>query len=730
MTSNIFGNPHSESKSSRLSTLRVEQARARALKFFNASPDEFDLVFVQNATAAIKLVSEILQSYSEDQGGFWYGYHGDAHTSLIGIREVAGAGYTCFDNDMDVEKWIGALSASKAGDSEAHPTRLFAYPGQSNMTGRRLPSSWPGQIRRSTASQPRSTFTLLDAAALASTAELDLRNPDTAPDFTALSFYKIFGFPDLGALIVRRALGPILKRRQYFGGGTVEMVVNGVKWHSLHSGSPHETLEDGTLPFHNIIALDHAISAHERLYGSQKLVSRHTAWLAKYIYEKMAALRHANGSPVCVIYKDPKATYGDSSSTGPTIAFNIQYANGTWVKLDNLEALAEKNDIHLRTGGVCNPGGIASALGLKPWEFLRNYVAGTRCGHGRVMLGGKPSGIARVSLGAMSNVGDVDAFIRFVEGTFVDVLPEDGAPLVWTAGMGLRVVGVMVYPLDGAGAWRVPQDVPWPARGSGLRWDKEWYLVGLEEEVILTRMTAPRLVLLSPDIDPESRILRINLHDSVRKSASPEGAHMCLPLEVDLGGDMQRPACATCANGELQIATRIVQSRDGPVSARVCMSEDVIAFFSSALGIKCTAARLSGTARAYTSTVLPALHQFRTVVVQDRSPRSIQPTRFSEASSTLVEAEHGDGRRGATPPSGLESRSPEEALAEGMQANLILGPSVKQGHPPDKVFMAVGRQYSRVSRIISPFRILMGLTPLCNSQIQVVVTTYTTLSKL
>ncbi|KAI1044863.1 hypothetical protein LB505_005197 [Fusarium chuoi] len=42
-----------------------------------------------------------------------------------------------------------------------------------------------------------------------------------APDFTCLSFYKIFGFPDLGALVVRRASGHILNLRRYFGGGTI-----------------------------------------------------------------------------------------------------------------------------------------------------------------------------------------------------------------------------------------------------------------------------------------------------------------------------------------------------------------------------------------------------------------------------------------------------------------------------------------------------------------------------
>lgn len=564
------------------------------------------------------------------------------------------------------------------------------------MTGRRLPLSWPGQIRRSTSHQSTRTFTLLDAAALASTAELDLHNPDTAPDFTALSFYKIFGFPDLGALIVRRALGPMLRKRKYFGGGTVEMVVNGVQWHSLHVDHPHEFLEDGTLPFHNIVALDHAIATHERLYGSQRLVSRHTARLAGYLYKSMGSLRHTNGSPVCVIYKDPKATYGDPSSTGPTIAFNIRYADGAWVKLDDLEALAEKNDIHLRTGGVCNPGGIASALRLEPWEFLRNYVAGTRCGHGPVMLGGKPSGIARVSLGAMSSAADVDALVRFLKETFVDALPQGGGPLVWKSGMALRVSGVMIYPLEGAGAWRVPSGAAWPVYESGLRWDMEWFLVDLDRGNVLTREAAPRLVLLSPEIKSDSRVLQVCLHSSLRTSVGQD-THLCLPLR---GDDMQRPCCDTCASGELQMVTRTVEARGGPVSARVCTSDDVVAFFSSALGVRCTVARVADPTPGVTSAAQPAHERHETVIIRDPAPLSIQRTGGSEASSTLVDTTTGNGTEALLPNFGPESRSLEEALAEGMHANIILNQPSKAGHPSNDrwLFMTIGRQCSGVRR--------------------------------
>lgn len=132
------------------------------------------------------------------------------------------------------------------------------------MTGRRLPLNWPGRIRDRVRAE---VFTLLDAAALVSTAPLDigaLSETSSAPDFVSLSFYKIFGFPNLGALLVKKSASRILQGRKFFGGGTVEMVIcMNDNWVSKKHGEIHESLEDGTLPFTSIFALDIAIVSEE-----------------------------------------------------------------------------------------------------------------------------------------------------------------------------------------------------------------------------------------------------------------------------------------------------------------------------------------------------------------------------------------------------------------------------------------------------------------------------------
>lgn len=132
------------------------------------------------------------------------------------------------------------------------------------MASADIQSPRPARVRQASKANP--IYTLLDAAALATTCPLDMSNSDTAPDFTTVAFYKIFGFPDLAALIVRKPAGHILQKRRYFGGGTVDMVICiDDQWHGAKDPKTdqrhrlHDALEDGTLPFHAIVALVHAL---------------------------------------------------------------------------------------------------------------------------------------------------------------------------------------------------------------------------------------------------------------------------------------------------------------------------------------------------------------------------------------------------------------------------------------------------------------------------------------
>ena len=281
MITGLWGNPHSENLAARMSGDMVDKVRKQTLDFLGADPEHFDLVFVANATTGIKLVAEAFRDLGEktSSGTFWYGYHSEVHSSILGVRQLTEGQYHCFTTDAEVENWIEASKGADVQRASSSRLGLFAYPGQSNLSGRRLPRTWPGLIR--TKSGLRNTYTLFDAAALAMTSSLGslFVDAEAAPDFTCLSLYKIFGFPDLGALIVRRASGHILGLRKYFGGGTIAQVfpLNGdsrvvKKGPGLGDVSEnwniHDSVEEGTLPFHSILALGLAIDTHTRLYGS------------------------------------------------------------------------------------------------------------------------------------------------------------------------------------------------------------------------------------------------------------------------------------------------------------------------------------------------------------------------------------------------------------------------------------------------------------------------------
>lgn len=258
-------------------------------------------------------------------------------------------------------------------------------------------------------------YCLLDAAALVSTSELDLSNASSAPDFTALSCYKIFGYPDLGALIIKRSSSRILLQKKYFGGGTVDMLTTDHPWH-MKKPNLHEALEEGTLPFHNIIALNHALSIHANLYGSTSNVSRHARYVCEEARSRLQNLRHPNDTPACVIYGAV-----DSSSYGPVVAFNLLDIRGNPFRNFVVEHFAIAHKIALRVGGMCNAGGIQSNLGITYRDMRRNYDAGVRCGDDRELPEWFEGaiGMVRISFGAMSSLGDVERLLEFVLETFV-----------------------------------------------------------------------------------------------------------------------------------------------------------------------------------------------------------------------------------------------------------------------------------------------------------------------
>ncbi|RIA94014.1 pyridoxal phosphate-dependent transferase [Glomus cerebriforme] len=423
---NLYGNPHSNSPSSRLSSMRIEQVRKRVLSHFGTNEKDYTVIFTQNATAAIKLVGEMFPWTEKST----YKNLRESHNSVNGLRRFLETINP--DNIQGVtEKEVKAMFKNPPPvddqcryddnyekDDEIN-YNLFAYPAQCNYSGMRFPLSWVRKIKKLNTKTSK-TLVLLDAAAFVPSSPLSLANKDESPDFICLSFYKMFGFPTgLGALIVKTELNPIL-RKGYFGGGTINSVVYDKNWQEF-SKDMTTRYEDGTVNFLNIISLDHAFDAFERNYGNIKNISSHVTSLNSYLYRNMKSLRHWNGQSVCTINSD--RDFSNSKKQGGIFSFNVKRSDGSYVGYIELEKLASTYGIHIRSGGNCNPGSIARWNHIAADEIIRNYGEGKYCSDDRDIYKGKLYGAARVSIGAMTTIDEILIWLEFFKRFYVEIMP-------------------------------------------------------------------------------------------------------------------------------------------------------------------------------------------------------------------------------------------------------------------------------------------------------------------
>jgi len=400
---NVFGNPHSSNPTSQAATRFVEHARAYVLQFFKADPQEYDVIFTNNASGALKLVGE---SYPFAPGGH-YLLTFDNHNSVNGIREFAharGAAVTYIpvalpDMRIDSASLGGYL---ERGDRAAH--NLFAYPAQSNFSSVQHPLEWIEQAHAA------GWDVLLDAAAFAPTSMLDLNR--FRPDFVPLSFYKMFGYPTgVGALIARReALARL--HRPWFAGGTI--TVASVQGDRYYLADGHTAFEDGTLDYLNIPAIEIGLK-HLQSIGYDVIHER-VHCLTGWLLDNLSTMKHSAGEPLVRLY-GPTTT----EQRGGALTVNFFNKDGRAIDHRYIETEANRSNISLRTGCFCNPGAGEIALGISRLEL---DVCFTRPGHEnrlslddfRLCIDGKNSGAVRISVGLMTNFDDVQAFLAFARG--------------------------------------------------------------------------------------------------------------------------------------------------------------------------------------------------------------------------------------------------------------------------------------------------------------------------
>ncbi len=396
LLNNVFGNPHSSNPTSQSMTDLVESVRKTVLDFVHADPQEYIVIFTQNASGALKLIGESFPFEPGSQYLLTY----DNHNSVNGIREFArskGAKIIYIPIALP-EMRINAeeLECQLSSINNSCPN-LFAYPAQSNFSGVQHSLDW---INRA---QSLGWTVLLDVAAFLPTNELDLSK--IHPDFVVCSFYKVFGYPTgVGALIARRESLSKLKR-PWFAGGTITVAsVQGDRYY-LHLGP--EGFEDGTLNFLTLPAIQIGIEHINRI-GYETIHNRVTS-LTDWLIQKLTNLRHLNGQPLVKIYGPL-----DCAERGATLAMNFFDSGGHFIDHKKIEQAANAEKISIRTGCFCNPGDGELALGLSENELTSCFSLKPRMEYEdfRTCLDDKSTGAVRISLGFISNFEDIYKFVQ------------------------------------------------------------------------------------------------------------------------------------------------------------------------------------------------------------------------------------------------------------------------------------------------------------------------------
>jgi len=403
LSNEVFGNPHSKNLTSMAMTERVEQARSYVLKYFNASPDEYIVVFTPNSTGALKLVAE---SYPFQQGD-QYLLTFDNHNSVNGIREFArskGAAVTYIPAQPPELRIHPNEIDSAFNLARPNANNLFAYPAQSNFSGVQHPLEWIAQA------QAKGWDVLLDAASFVPTNRLDLSQ--WHPDFVAISFYKIFGYPTgMGCLIVRKEAFKKL-RRPWYAGGTITFSSVVGDGHYLTPGPAG--FEDGTVNYLNIPAVESGLK-HIESIGIDVIHTR-VMCLTGWLIDQLLRLQHSNGKPVIALYGPPNI-----HMRGGTVQVNFFDPAGELIDCNHIEALANELRISLRAGCHCNPGAREMALGFTQNDLLPCFSSKDSLTFEQFLgvIEGKTTGALRASIGLVTTFADVYKYVQFAE-SFVD----------------------------------------------------------------------------------------------------------------------------------------------------------------------------------------------------------------------------------------------------------------------------------------------------------------------
>jgi selenocysteine lyase/cysteine desulfurase len=167
--------------------------------------------------------------------------------------------------------------------------------------------------------------------------------------------------------------------------------------------------EDGTLDYTSLPAVEIGLDFLDAV--GLDVIHQRVRCLTGWLLQRLGALHHANGRPLARIY-GPTGV----QARGGAVAFNLFDREGLAIDHRRVEERAADRMISLRTGCFCNPGAGELALGLTR-EDVETCFARSAMTYDdfRLCIDPRRSGAVRVSLGMISNLADVEAFLTLAE---------------------------------------------------------------------------------------------------------------------------------------------------------------------------------------------------------------------------------------------------------------------------------------------------------------------------
>ena len=369
----LYGNTHSESPSATLSTEQVQQARAFLLNYLGISSlTEYVTVFTYSYAQALKVIAE---SFPYTEKSKFY-YSSTSSNNILGLRgfvEKKGGKSELFDIKKKADFAF-----------EDNSTNIIAFPLVDEFTGEVLSVEKMKQIIKTPTGNSNFTITMADASVYLANHKIDLKEtPFTA---LAISFEKIFGFPNLGCAVISGDLIPKLQK-PYFGGGTLVFAMPNEDYEKMRL-KPSEKFEDGSIPFLSIASLKYGFDMLKELGIEETFHFQHD--MGQRLYKGIKELQYNDNTKTIIVYSPPE--------TETIVTFNVLDKNGNIIDYHKVLESARLANISISGGCMSTPGSCYSALQISEKDAEN-----------------KPEiGALRASVGWATTMTDVDKLIQFL----------------------------------------------------------------------------------------------------------------------------------------------------------------------------------------------------------------------------------------------------------------------------------------------------------------------------